>query len=236
MGHTFCKNMMLDGVDDQFEDIVDEIEEDICIEDDFGLDDDEDIAYISTGGNSGEDDLFDAIVGKLEEIIMDENFNEETTEFMRTNCVFFDRDEEHKLEYTDIFKRYTNLIEDHVERGLREGIPDFDMEKFLGMLEARQEEVSADVFDMLLSMSDFELFKDQMCDYKEQCVDRTNEGGNLCLMGRPTVLHTDDQEDGEERMDLMDGLEIKPLSPTGLASRECPPAFGVIPTLGSHGA
>merc|ERR1711907_124776 len=226
------RNMIMDGVDESFEDIVDEIEEDICIEDDFE-DDDDDIAFVSTGGNSGEDDLFDAIVGKLEEIIMDEEFNAQTTEFMQTNCVCFERGDEHKLEYTDNFEQYTNLIEEHVERGLREGIPDFCMETFLGLLEAREAEIGADVFDMLLSMSDFEVFKEQMVEYREQCVDKTS-ADCLCISGRPTVLHTDDMEDGEERMDLMDGLMVKPLSPKGgLDSRDAPPPFGTISSVGS---
>merc|ERR1719231_1413536 len=164
--------MIMDGNLDTFEDIIDEIEEDICVEDDFD-DEMEDIAYVSIGGNSGEDDMFDAVVGKLEEIIMDEDFNAQTTEFMRRNCVHFERGDELKLEYTEVFQQYTTLIEEHVERGLREGIPDFCMETFLGLLEARQDEISADVFDMLLSMSDFELFKEQMVDYREQCVERT---------------------------------------------------------------
>merc|ERR1711998_487652 len=212
--------MIMDGVDESFEDIIDE-------------DEDEDIAFVSNGGDSGEDDMFDAIVGKLEEIIMDEEFNAQTTEFMQTNCVHFERGDEHKLEYMEIFQQYTTLIEEHVERGLKEGIPDFCMETFLTLLEARQDEVCADVFDMLLSMSDFELFKEQMVEYREQCVERTNQDF-LCISGRPTVLHTEDMEDGEERMDLMDGLVVKPLSPKGgLDSRDSPPPFGMIPQIGT---
>ena len=38
--------MMMDGVDESFEDIVDEVEEDICIEDDFDEDEEEDIAFV----------------------------------------------------------------------------------------------------------------------------------------------------------------------------------------------
>merc|ERR1712022_90559 len=165
---THTPAMIMDREDfEGFEDIIDEIEEDICIEGD----EDDDLAFVSNTGDSGEDDMFDAIVGKLEEIIMDEEFSEQTTEFMRVHCVHFERGDEQKLEYTDIFQRYTCLIEEHVERGLSEGIPDFSMEQFLSLLEERQDEVSADVFDMLLTMSDFELFKEQMLEYKEQCVE-----------------------------------------------------------------
>merc|ERR1711977_143113 len=157
---------------------------------------------------------------------MDDEFNARQTEFMTTHCTCFHRGEESTLEMTDIFQKYTTLIEDHIERGLRDAIPDFTMERFLTLLEARQEEIGADVFDMLLSLSDFEEFKEQMIGYKEQHVDGT--GGDLlgiCISGRPTVLHTDDMEDGDVRMDLMDGLDIQPLSPKGLA------AHGVAPPL-----
>lgn len=34
----------------------------------------------------------------------------------------------------------------------------------------REEEIAGDVFDMLLSLSDFEMFREQMCDFKEQCL------------------------------------------------------------------
>jgi len=100
------------------------------------------------------------------------------------------------------------------------------------VVRSRQEEVSADIFDMLLSMSDFQLFKEQMVDYREQCVEKTSDNF-LCISGRPTCLHTDmdqDMEDGEERADLMDALVVKPLSPQGgLDSRDGPPAFGIVP-------
>jgi len=47
-------------------------------------------------------------------------------------------------------------------------------------------------------------------------------------------LHTDDMEDGEERMDLIDGLVVKPLSPKGgLDSSDGPPAFGTMTQIGS---
>jgi len=219
-------------LDDDFEDMVDEVEEDICVDDDFD-DEDEDIAYVSMGGDSGEDDMFDAMVGKLEEIIMDDEFNGQLTEFMQTHCTCFERGDEYKLEYTEIFQQYTTLIEEHVERGLREGIPDFCMEKFLALLEEREDEISADVFDMLLSLSDFEVFKEQMVEYKEQRVN-SNVGNFLCISGKPTVLHTEDMEDGEARLDLMDGLSIKPLSPGGVMASDGPPPFATVaPQVGS---
>jgi len=83
------------------------------------------VFLVSNGGDSGEDDMFDCVVGKLEEILMgssliycgnsacrthfqspDERFNDQLGGFMRSHCTCFDRSEEHKLEYMDIFQRY----------------------------------------------------------------------------------------------------------------------------------
>jgi len=219
----------MDGPDEEFEDICDEIEEDICIDEDLE-EEEEDIAYVSTGGNSGEDDMFDMMVGKLEEIIMEDDFNEQTTQFLVQHCGVFERGEEHKLEYHDIFQQYTALIEQHIEKGLREGVPGFDMAQFLEMLEKREDEVSADVFEMLLSLSDFETFKESILAYKEQRVEGTVENF-LSLCGTAPVMHIDEMEDGDERLDLMDGLNIAPLSPGlkgGLDDMDGPPAFGVV--------
>merc|ERR1711924_198671 len=87
-------------MEDDFEDLVDEgeVEEDICIEEDE--DEELELAFVSNGGDSGEDDLFDAVVGKLEEILMDEGFNEQLASFMQSHCTVFDRAPEMKLEYT----------------------------------------------------------------------------------------------------------------------------------------
>lgn len=102
---------------------------------------------------------------------------------------------------------------------------------------AREDEISPDVCDMLLSLSDFEIFKEQMVDYKEQIVEQTHGSMmDLCLSGRPTVIHTEDMEDGEARLDLMDGLQIKPLSPKSVVGGDDePPAFAAIPPQ-VHGA
>merc|ERR1712100_12621 len=118
-------------------DIADEVDEDICIEDDFDVDDEEDdIAFVSQGGESGEDDFFDAIVGKLEEIVMGDNFQNETEAFMQTHCVVFERGEEMKLEYTTLFQQYTSIIENHLMRGLKEAFPELELDQLLALLEA----------------------------------------------------------------------------------------------------
>merc|ERR1712086_330946 len=194
----------------EFEDIVDEVEEDLDFDDDGP-------GFSSTGGDNLDDDFFDAVIGQLEEVIMGDGFNQEQNDFMTANCSCFDREGEMKLEYTEIFQQYTALIEDHIERALTEGVQDFAMDRFLGLLESREDEVSADVFDMLLSLSDFEIFRLQMCEFKEQCLDPQADnslGGFLCISGCPTIVHEDEQEDGDARPELNCFLQCSGLSPT----------------------
>jgi len=105
------------------------------------------------------------------------------------------------------------------------------------VLRSRHEEIGEDLMDMLLGMSDFNQFKEQMLEFREQIVEGTSSHAlNMMAIG-PTVtnliVHTEDMEDGEERMDLMDGLCIKPLSPVGAANARSPgpPPFGNFPSM-----
>lgn len=198
-----------EAANDDFEDIVDEvIEEDICEFDEEEWNEEEDgEGLASVGGENEDDDFFDASIGKLEEIIMSEVFVEQQEAFMRDHCAIFDRTAEMKFEYTDIFKQYTALIEDHIERALTEGVHNFSMDRFLTLLQCREEEVCADVFDMLLSLSDFEMFREQMCEYKEQRLNQGNQqqaaaASFLCISGNHSTIHEDEQEDGEARPEL----------------------------------
>merc|ERR1711968_285139 len=93
------------------------------------------------------------------------------------------------------------------------------MDRFLTLLQCREEEVCADVFDMLLSLSDFEMFREQMCEYKEQRLNQGNQqqaaaASFLCISGNHSTIHEDEQEDGEARPELNCFLEIQGLSPS----------------------
>mmetsp|Transcript_35161 Transcript_35161/g.54945 ORF Transcript_35161/g.54945 Transcript_35161/m.54945 type:complete len:227 (+) Transcript_35161:127-807(+) len=191
-----------EGDDEDFVDLVDDFE---------GLEDGEDegdISYVSMGGENEEDDDFDMTIGALEEIMMDEEFQEMQNNFAAENCCHFEDTDENKLVYTEIFGRYTKLIENYIEHRLQENIHGFSMQSFMESLIAREEEMrSSDVFDMLVSCADFDTFKEIMLSYKQQ-----REGGGIQLhVGvMPLELHTDEQEDGEERPDLI--LSISPVS------------------------
>ena len=51
---------------------------------------------------------------------------------------------------------------------LKASVPGFDMLAFMEMLDARKEELMGEVFDLLLSLGDFETFKEVMLSYKRE--------------------------------------------------------------------
>jgi hypothetical protein len=53
--------------------------------------------------------------------------------------------EENKLIYTDVFNQYCTILESQLEKRLAAVIPGFDMVEFVGLVEARQEEVDPNV-------------------------------------------------------------------------------------------
>ena len=55
------------------------------------------------GTGNEDDDYFDQVVGCLQEIILDPEFDRMVKTFSNTNCMQFEATEENKLVYTTIF-------------------------------------------------------------------------------------------------------------------------------------
>jgi ADP-ribosylation factor 2-binding protein len=51
----------------------------------------------------------------LQEIVIEDEFEDMQNEFFTKYCNQFEEDEENKLIYMDIFKKYTNLTESYIE-------------------------------------------------------------------------------------------------------------------------
>jgi len=193
--------IQVDEGEENFLDIVDNF-------DGMSDDDDEDVSFVSMGGENEEDDEFDMIVGALEDIMMDDEFQELQRTFATEHCSHFEDTDENKLIYTEIFAKYTELVEGYLERRLRQNIATFSMPDFMEMLMTREEEMKAsDVFDMLVSCADFETFKELMLSHKSE---REGGGIQLCVNVTPLTVHVDEQEDGEARPDLDLNLNITP--------------------------
>lgn len=127
---------------------------------------DEDNFAVSS--SSAEDTAFDAVIGCIEDIIMEDEFQQLLRSFMDKHYMEFEGSEENKLSYTPIFNDYVDLLEKHLERQLMEKIPGFNMNSFIELLVQHKEEVPVEIFDMLLTFTDFMAFKEMILDYRAE--------------------------------------------------------------------
>ena len=197
-----------DGPGDEFVDIVDSPfgAEHAEMFNGNGEEDD----FIITGGPSNaEDAAFDQQVEALQEAVLDDAFQEVLNAFCREHCHHFEDTEENKFIYTDLFNQYSALIEGHLEKQMTSAIPGFSMNDFLEELAKRgEDEIDCAVLDLLISLTDFLSFKQQMLLVKE------GDPG-LSLSGTATQIHLDEDEEGEARPDLDGLLTVTPASPSG---------------------
>ncbi|XP_043448773.1 ADP-ribosylation factor-like protein 2-binding protein [Prionailurus bengalensis] len=114
--------------------------------------------------SSASDAEFDAVVGYLEDIIMDDEFQLLQRNFMDKYYQEFEDTEENKLTYTPIFNEYISLVEKYIEEQLLERIPGFNMAPFTTTSQHHDDEVAGDIFDMLLTFTDFLAFKEMFLD------------------------------------------------------------------------
>ena len=64
---------------------------------------------------TAETNRFDAIVGALEDFLIDDGFEAARVAFCRQQCGHFEEGEENKLIYTQLFAQYQTLIESAIE-------------------------------------------------------------------------------------------------------------------------
>eukprot|EP00640_Fibrocapsa_japonica_P006396 CAMPEP_0113939788 /NCGR_PEP_ID=MMETSP1339-20121228/6046_1 /TAXON_ID=94617 /ORGANISM="Fibrocapsa japonica" /LENGTH=179 /DNA_ID=CAMNT_0000943401 /DNA_START=68 /DNA_END=607 /DNA_ORIENTATION=- /assembly_acc=CAM_ASM_000762 len=129
------------------------------------LDDNEEV-YAMEQSVDAETFRFDITVGCLEEILMNDEFVTMQEDFLTAHCDEFEDVDENKLSYTDIFNKYTEMIEQYLEEQLQSNDGGLNMAEFCSMLERRKDEITSDVFDILTSMADFEEFKSLMLSHK----------------------------------------------------------------------
>ena len=55
-------------------------------------------------------------MGALQEVLLDENFERLQKKFCNEHCMHFEATEENKLIYTDIFKKYHDIIESYINQ------------------------------------------------------------------------------------------------------------------------
>ncbi|XP_053640868.1 ADP-ribosylation factor-like protein 2-binding protein [Cherax quadricarinatus] len=108
----------------------------------------------------------DSLVGHIEDIILSNEFSTLRENFLKKHCHLFDDNDENKLEYMDIFKQYTNLIEGHIEKELSSRASGFQMSLFLQELTSSCA-LDGEVFDLLMTFTDFLSFKTAMLEIKQ---------------------------------------------------------------------
>lgn len=116
--------------------------------------------------SNAKDTRFDEVVGHIEDIVVSDIFQNTNDKFLDKYCTDFEDTEENKLAYTPIFNEYVLKIEKLIETELHKRMPNFDMGSFMIELPARKDEISEELYEMLLSFTDFLLFKELMLDHK----------------------------------------------------------------------
>eukprot|EP00048_Salpingoeca_helianthica_P016626 m.233358 g.233358 ORF g.233358 m.233358 type:complete len:148 (+) comp19077_c0_seq1:60-503(+) len=140
---------------------------------------------LAAGRSSAEDGKFDTIIGHLEDILIGSEFQTLLDHFMSQYAGEFEDSEENKFIYTDIFKKYTTMIEAFIDRALQARIRGFRMADFLKMLPARAGQISEEIMDLLHSFGDFLTFKEAMLDYKKSRAAAAAGDFGLSLVGQP---------------------------------------------------
>ncbi|XP_021343814.1 ADP-ribosylation factor-like protein 2-binding protein isoform X1 [Mizuhopecten yessoensis] len=130
---------------------------------DFSFHEDEDLAVSSS---NAVDTKFDETIGHVEDIIMDDDFQRIQNEFLEKYYQEFDDTEENKFIYTDIHREYVQLIEKHLDDELTKRMPEFSMGEFTHQIMERKNELEGEIFEMLLTFSDFMAFKEMFLDFK----------------------------------------------------------------------
>ena len=88
-----------------------------------------------------------------------------------------------ELTYTPTFNEYISLVEKYIEEQLLERIPGFNMGAFTTTLQHHKDEVAGDIFDVLLTFTDFPAFKEMFPDYRAE-----REGWGLDLSSGLVVI------------------------------------------------
>ena len=135
------------------------------------------------------------VLAVMEEVVLGDEFGALQLDFCKRNCHHFEEGEENKLIYMDLFSSYTTLLEDVIERELKTRIADFDMEGFLTLLMSEystSELENNEIFELLLTLADFEHFKDFMLGCKTAS-DASDLGVDFSLRGHAHVaMHETD--------------------------------------------
>ncbi|KAI4486449.1 hypothetical protein M0804_005819 [Polistes exclamans] len=111
-------------------------------------------------------ELFDVIIGHIEDLLLDDGFHAMQNEFLEKYWTIFEPAEENKLIYTEIFNEYNTTVETYIVNYLQKIIPHFNMDVLLRDLREKKADSDGEVFDILSAVTDFQSFKEMILDYR----------------------------------------------------------------------
>ncbi|CAF2047029.1 unnamed protein product [Rotaria magnacalcarata] len=133
----------------------------------FNTNENIDETFVSHKSQDPEVEKFDRTIGLIEDMIMDEEFRSIQETFLIKYAHAFDPElDENKLIYTDIHKEYLIIFENFIINKIKHSQSDFNLDQFVKQLEAHQNEVEEEIFEFLLTLTDFLTFKQWMLDYR----------------------------------------------------------------------
>ncbi|XP_046468516.1 ADP-ribosylation factor-like protein 2-binding protein isoform X1 [Neodiprion pinetum] len=109
---------------------------------------------------------FDKIIGYIEDLLMESEFQELQQKFLENYWHIFGPEEENKLIYMEIFNQYNQEIENYIVKQLKKSVPNFSIHVLLDQLNERRPELDGEVFEVLATLTDFLSFKEMILDYK----------------------------------------------------------------------
>ena len=121
--------------------------------------------------------IFNSIV----RIATSSEFNQQQEEFYNLKMKLFDEEDENKLEYTNIYQDYIQLMEQILDVTLKSdtyGHSEEQVKAFYKTFKENHETYKAmneDVMDLLFGLVDFTKFKSSILEYKKGFVDTSAE-------------------------------------------------------------
>ncbi|XP_012057909.1 PREDICTED: ADP-ribosylation factor-like protein 2-binding protein [Atta cephalotes] len=115
---------------------------------------------------SEEDRSFDEVIGHIEDLLLEEDFQALQNKFLEKYWDVFEPVEDNKLIYTDIFNEYNKAVEEYIVDYLKKVKPQFTVDTFLHQLNEKQMELEGEVFEVLSTITDFLAFKEMFLDYR----------------------------------------------------------------------
>ncbi|XP_018378202.1 PREDICTED: ADP-ribosylation factor-like protein 2-binding protein isoform X1 [Trachymyrmex cornetzi] len=117
---------------------------------------------------SEEDRSFDEVIGHIEDLLLEEDFQALQNKFLEKYWDVFEPVEDNKLIYTDIFNEYNKAVEAYIVDYLKKVMPQFTVDTLLHQLNEKQKqtELEGEVFEVLSTITDFLAFKEMFLDYR----------------------------------------------------------------------